>query len=472
MAPEEYVQGLRRANEAFQTIIMGPPHQDPRTLLTESMAPSAYESQRFSRGGDSVDDSSQSSDGDRASYDSQDEDDEYHRPGSGQDGVGSEDHRVSATASRSAVFQLPTKPSRTVSRSLRGRSAQDAGLSVSVSQSLQQAAGPYVESIAVILYKVRFHNSLPHILTKRCRRNLRIARLQTDKACVYVMPQTFVPFCETLGLVFPHLALSDVMRCRAVCRTWKDAATDTIRHRHVVGVEPGLEQYVRHRSLEGLIKLAPRIRDLNLSFCSKLSHVDGLTGLSKLRRLFLQNCIRLRKVDALSMVSNLVQLDLRSCVKLSSLNPLATLKELKLLEISHCPRITDIQALSLLTKLTDFTASYCSGVQDWTYLSLCTSLLRVDISGSEATSIAFAHQLIKLEELSILGCLNLESIEPLQSHPSLQVLEANACPSVSSWKPLLSVTKIRTVHLDVDSVADEEIQTVRKLLETLSLGNP
>lgn len=114
-------------------------------------------------------------------------------------------------------------------------------------------------------------------------------------------------------------------------------------------------------------EIHPSLRKANLTslrifYCSTLTNLDGLSGLTNLRELVLARCSSLTNVDGLSGLIKLKKLDLVGSSSLTNLNALRELANLRSLDLYGCSSLTNVDSLSGLTNLTSLDLNDCASL--------------------------------------------------------------------------------------------------------------
>lgn len=138
------------------------------------------------------------------------------------------------------------------------------------------------------------------------------------------------------------------------------------------------------RKLRNLDAVAPALRrvnptELSFRFCYALENVDGLEGLSNLRKLDLAACESLRNVDGLERLSGLRELDLATCVSLQNVNGLKGLSSLRSLDLRICRSLQTVDGIKGLTGLQTLLLYDCPNISESALRELRSALPRTDI---------------------------------------------------------------------------------------------
>jgi len=102
------------------------------------------------------------------------------------------------------------------------------------------------------------------------------------------------------------------------------------------------------------------LKELDLSKYEALENVDGVSGLTCLRRILLRECGALSNVNGLAGLLLLDEVDLFLCESLANVNALAGLTQLTRLDLSFCSSLPDVNILAGLTQLTVLHLDWCS----------------------------------------------------------------------------------------------------------------
>ncbi|KAM7511566.1 hypothetical protein LguiB_010441 [Lonicera macranthoides] len=226
------------------------------------------------------------------------------------------------------------------------------------------------------------------------------------------------------------------------------------------------------------IKMAKKLKVLNLSCCNHITSVphlstftcleslqvdgcrslcglDGIEQLVSLSYLNTSGCNNLERLPDLSKLGKLKTLNVRDCKKLTAIQGLEKLEFLELLNTSNCYSLERLPNLSNLEKLTSFEASCCGklseiegldklGSLEHLHMTFCTSLKRLpDLSNLKKLRMLETEGWRVTE---VLGLGELESLEHL-------VMKKNKC-----LKRLPDLSKLRRLR-------KLEILSCEKLIE-------
>src|SRR5690606_12952399 len=89
---------------------------------------------------------------------------------------------------------------------------------------------------------------------------------------------------------------------------------------------------------------------LDLISTNSVQTVDGIAGLTNLKKLQFGKCERIRNVGPLSNLTNLTELNLTGCKSLKNVNILSKLTNLSSLKIVNCNNL-NMEEVEKLTKL-------------------------------------------------------------------------------------------------------------------------
>ena len=190
---------------------------------------------------------------------------------------------------------------------------------------------------------------------------------------------------------------------------------------------------------------APRLKSLNLAFCSSLldSGVRALACISTLTDLNLTYCkwISNDGISELSALTALTSLNLQGCSQTvphlsQGLTALHCMRNLASLKLGSCKlRPHALSALAQLTRLTELSLRFCKGVvpSDLSALSCLERLKSLDINGCLActdASLGCLHPLKGLRQLNIGFNKQLTdaALKQLVGLTHLQHLLLNNCP--------------------------------------------
>lgn len=142
-------------------------------------------------------------------------------------------------------------------------------------------------------------------------------------------------------------------------------------------------------------------------------HIGALPGL---RNLEVSWCSRLASIGSLSMLTGLSSLGMRYCRAVTSLEPLSTLTGLSSLNMEECWAVTSLEPLSTLTGLGSLNMQSCIAMASLAGLSTLTALI----------------------SLNMLHCSAVTSLEPLSTLTGLRQLWKYGCDAAGALPPLMS----------------------------------
>lgn len=188
------------------------------------------------------------------------------------------------------------------------------------------------------------------------------------------------------------------------------------------------------------------VRRLQLNTLSTSSHHD-FRGLTSLRSLTLSGCDTLRTVDCLHLPPMLHTLDLSFCTNLKCLKGLSSLAELRSLDLAFVHGFGG-RLPPLSPTLRELGLSF-SNVTDLHVVQDLPNLTRVDLSGCSElsdTMLANLAALTKLADLNLTGCAQLRDLWPLAALKSLQTLNLSNC-GIQDLRPLSSLASLSRLEL-------------------------
>ena len=271
--------------------------------------------------------------------------------------------------------------------------------------------------------------------------------------------RTGVPRRE-LGPSAEFMDLSDTsVRCLALGRPLSFDALDAL-----VLQGCGRLEHIAH-----LPKHFASLTKLDLSDCSRLTGISGLSGCKQLRALSLSRCTSLTDWADIALCESLEIMEVCGCDGLNNdtLSCLA-IPTLTALDISGCLHVSTTRPLTTATRLQRLRALGC--------LRLCNlgglrpslrSLLLRDCLG--LASLLPLRRCPELLHLYLDGCRSVRQLRGLERCPQLEVLSLCSCEALTSLAPLEGLHKLRTVDASgcfrlvqspqPDTPADMDVET-------------
>ncbi|KAK0601780.1 hypothetical protein LWI29_027335 [Acer saccharum] len=216
------------------------------------------------------------------------------------------------------------------------------------------------------------------------------------------------------------------------------------------------------------------LTSLDLSNCNNLERIwEGRTEAPKLRRLNLSGCTRVTEIQGLSKSPLLESINLKDCSSLLDFPQLAQhLKNLCYLNRSGCNSLRSFPSDIHFESLTSLDLSNCNNLTKFGSQISGNNITRLDLSG---TAIKELHHSIShlngLKELFLRRCENLEMFPSGIHFESLTSLDLNNCNNLKRlWEGCTEAPKLRRLNLS-GCTRVTEIQGLSKspLLESIDL---
>ncbi|KAM7465896.1 hypothetical protein LguiB_013458 [Lonicera macranthoides] len=236
------------------------------------------------------------------------------------------------------------------------------------------------------------------------------------------------------------------------------------------------------------IQMSKKLKVLNLFECVNLRRVHFLSTFSNLERLSVSYCERLSSLDGIEELESLRYLDAACCDSLETLPNLSRLTKLKELKVDRSPLITNIPGLDKLEFLELLCLRYCMHLERLPDLSNLKSLKELDVSYTMLTEIRGLCRLKSLEGLdmsnckcikSVFGLINLERLKRLNIGFCVRLIEIHGLERLESLEMLamdycnfieiLDLSKLKGLKaLSVNRC--ENLTKIGGLEELISLG--
>ncbi|XP_039169748.1 disease resistance protein RPV1-like [Eucalyptus grandis] len=178
------------------------------------------------------------------------------------------------------------------------------------------------------------------------------------------------------------------------------------------------------------LKMATKLRVLNLSYCQSLRRTPELSTFENLENLILEHCEYLKEIHpSIGDIKTLVSLDVRKCYRLKGLPAgVGRMKELRELLLDHAWLIQDIPiSRGCLMKLETLSASFCRRlVQLPESMGSLVSLTELNLSHSRSKDLLESmDSLVSLTQLD-LSCSRIIELPKLMSS-LVSLTELNLC---------------------------------------------
>jgi Leucine-rich repeat (LRR) protein len=207
-----------------------------------------------------------------------------------------------------------------------------------------------------------------------------------------------------------------------------------------------------------LIKLAPSLRELDLSFCKTVTDANLATvcTLTQLRVLVIKGCPRLVDVSCLSAAPALKFLNMSNCVNIGSIPAC----DLVGLDMNGCSAVRQWDALRHMSSLTSLSMSGCA-VTDQGLEHMPSGLRELNIAfGRELTDAALSNvaRSPMLSTLNLSGCTKLTTLEPLATLRFMEDLRLVFCFGLQNIDALRAMPLLRVVHAPHSDLACEALR--------------
>jgi hypothetical protein len=223
-----------------------------------------------------------------------------------------------------------------------------------------------------------------------------------------------------------------------------------------------------------MIKIAPALRELDLSFCKTLTNesLKALTSLRRLDTLVLKGCSKLSDLRYLSQVPSLKTLSISSCISVFALPDC----DLVSLEMNGCMGVRHWDPLRNMDNLHTLSMSGCRVIDD-TLEFLPSNLRNLNVAFCrDLTDFALFHiaRSRMLSVLNLTGCTKITTLEPLQKLDFMQDIRLVFCYTLQNVDALKNMSRLRVVHAPH---ADLSCEALRRgmvgldMLDELDLSN-
>ncbi|GLJ14111.1 hypothetical protein SUGI_0226300 [Cryptomeria japonica] len=204
-----------------------------------------------------------------------------------------------------------------------------------------------------------------------------------------------------------------------------------------------------------------RLTTLDMSGCSGLETMSGLSSLTGLQVLRLEGCYKLDKLSLLSSVTGLQSLKVQGCSTLEGLSSLTGLQSLEV-QVQGCSTLeglsslTGLQSLQVLECFTLEGLSSLTGLQSLQVLECFTLEGLSSLTGLQSLQVLECSKLEKisglssltgLKSLEVLGCRKLRTLSGLSSLTGLQFLQVCRCPKLKTLSGLSSLVGLQSLKV-------------------------
>ncbi|XP_039169632.1 disease resistance protein RPV1-like [Eucalyptus grandis] len=228
-------------------------------------------------------------------------------------------------------------------------------------------------------------------------------------------------------------------------------------------------------------KVAKKLKVLDISHCSNMTRTPNFSDYLSLERLNLEDCKKLTEVDgSLKKLKCLIYFNAHGCENLRELpKGIGGLHKLKYLYLGRCEKLRKLpKSFARVTSLVELDLSHTAitrlpdsiGNQNrfWKEVQLnrLEQLVEFDMYNSDLEGFSGLSNLKRLKRLTLHKCQNLTAIQGLGSLDSLEQLNIIICPKIGSLDDLSNLKKLQFLKIS----SCEVLQAVKGLdeLETLT----
>jgi hypothetical protein len=263
-------------------------------------------------------------------------------------------------------------------------------------------------------------------MSKRVRRGAHFMILPMDLHC-----------CVGLFVVDTWLALDTL---RLVCKPLLSAMSRAIMVQNIK------VDIFYPREFARVNNVLSGVRSLQLHTLDTITRCP-FSAMPSLRTLNVSGCGHLKTVQQLGDIPQVTALDLSFCSNLKSLVGLTA--NLKILDLTiNCVVSDDLQPLEQLDRLEDLCLSFCN-VTHLRALSALHNLQRLDLGGCgdvDDESLCDIQHLGQLRELSLMNCVKVSRVDSLATLKALQNLNLTNC-HVINIRPLSALLDLQTLNV-------------------------
>ncbi|CAN1245371.1 Disease resistance protein L6 [Linum grandiflorum] len=252
--------------------------------------------------------------------------------------------------------------------------------------------------------------------------------------------------------------------------------------------------------IQGLGELKRSLLHLEVSYCDRLAHMDGLESLEALDSTTLspdisnplamltlkedevlnshepfpdlsrlqnlqQLCItgwrQLQEVLGLERLKSLSSLEMKACKSLRRLPNLVGLDNLETLNVSGCIQVVDATGLDRLESLQKLNMSNCWAIEELPDISGMKSLNVLNVSECiKLVRVTGLEKLESLEELYMVDCKSIKELPDMSGLENLMKLNLKGCTNLKNvkgleklsllWTSKFSNLKLRSIEKDLD----------------------
>ncbi|KAM7511763.1 hypothetical protein LguiB_010638 [Lonicera macranthoides] len=196
------------------------------------------------------------------------------------------------------------------------------------------------------------------------------------------------------------------------------------------------------------IKMAKKMKVLNLSHCYSLTRTTHISMFASLERLILSSCFRLDEIDpSFGNLINLRALDLSNCLVLNGTLDCSMFANLESLDVHSCTRLSGLCGLEKLESLRNLNTSDCQNLFRFD-LSNLKLLRKLDTSGCvHLIEIHGLGELEYLEHLNMSGCISIERLPDIANLGMLEDFNIAKCDKLLWVEGLRDLESLETLDM-------------------------
>lgn len=199
---------------------------------------------------------------------------------------------------------------------------------------------------------------------------------------------------------------------------------------------------------EELESLAKQLTHLDLSQCTVLTNLNGVTQLTELAELNISECYSLGNLPKLDPLSNLSRLSISGCRGLNSYGELKVLIQLKELNLGLHRNVDNIEDVLALTRLEVLELNVCPGLISLAGIEKLKHLKVLSIHGCEAlTSLSGVERLTELASIEISWCPKLTSLAEIKSQTQLTKLSISDVKYLTNLHDFASLSELKILDI-------------------------
>lgn len=195
------------------------------------------------------------------------------------------------------------------------------------------------------------------------------------------------------------------------------------------------------------VELLSSLKELDLSGCSSLQTIDGISHLRSVENLHLGNCYSLKHLNGLRGLVNLRYLNLHECVSLEEIDDLRHITNVQEICLDRCSFNIPLDILEDLTLLERISASESGLFETGYQLNPLKNLRYLNLENSRFDDLSGLHHLPYLEELDISYISKLKNVEVIREMPSLRTLNIDVAEFPQERSILQKLKTLRALCL-------------------------